>query len=182
MRPWSADDKTYQVTVTATDSAGLSDTINLTIEVVDVPELPEIITGLSVSGPRSVNHIENNMKAVATYEALGDDAAMAQWTLEGDDAGDFRLSSYSGMSTMLMFRRKPNYEMAWTPTPTTLYKVTVKASHGSGDRDGDGHPARHRLCHRRDNAPEFEERPWRSPENSAVGPSMGKTPVVGHRR
>ena len=52
---------------------------------------------------------------------------------EGPDADDFRLSSSSGMSTMLMFRSSPNYEMPMDADTDNTYMVTVKASYGSGD-------------------------------------------------
>ena len=130
-------DKTYDVTVTATDRAGLSDTVNVTIHVVDVDEPPVIIDGLRIDGPSGQNYDENGDTAVGTYEVQGLNAAMAQWTLEGADAGYFSLSSAMGMSTMLMFSSSPNFEMprgmAMSDTNTNTYMVTVKASHGSGD-------------------------------------------------
>ena len=52
--------------------------------------------------------------------------------MEGDDYGDFRLSSSSGMSTMLMFRSSPDYEMPMDADTDNTYMVTVKASYGSG--------------------------------------------------
>ena len=46
---------TYMVTVTATDPGGLSATVNVTIEVTDVDEAPEIMVGgLAISGDRTV--------------------------------------------------------------------------------------------------------------------------------
>ena len=133
------NDKTYQVTVTATDAAGLSDTVSLTIEVVDVHEAPEIITGPNVSGPHSVNYAEDRTDAVGTYTYTtdGESEAMAAWTLEGDDAGDFSLSSSSGMSTMLMFSPSPDFEMPADADGDNVYMVTVKAMEGDdmGTRD-----------------------------------------------
>ena len=130
-----ADDKTYEVTVTGTDRKGLSDTINLTIEVVDVPEAPEIITGLSVSGSAAENYAEKDTDAVATYEAGGDNAANASWTLEGADDGAFVLEG-NGMSRMLMFMTAPNFEMPTDNGMDNGYMVTVKVDDGSGTEEG----------------------------------------------
>ena len=124
----------YRVTVTATDPSGLDDTIAITIEVLDVPEEPTITEGgISISGLSTVeNYTENGTDAVATYEAQGENAARARWSLEGADSGDFRLDG-TGMSRMLKFRSSPNYEMAMDADTDNTYMVTVKASHGSGD-------------------------------------------------
>ena len=87
------DKDTYTVTVTATDPSGLSTTVNVTIEVTDVDEAPEIMLGgLAISGDRSVE-VEEGTTAVETYTATGPNADMAAWTLSGDDAGDFSISS-----------------------------------------------------------------------------------------
>ena len=126
-----ANDKTYDVTVTATDSKGLSDTVNLTIEVVDVNEAPTTTLGdLSVSGSASETYMENGAVAVGTYEAQGENAASARWTLEGADSGDFRISS----AGVLTFRTSPNYESPADADRDNVYMVTVKAAAG-GEMD-----------------------------------------------
>ena len=122
----------YSVVVTATDPSGLSDTINITIEVEDEPEDPVITDGgLTVSGLALENYPENNTDAVATYTAEGENAANAGWTLEGADSGDFRLSSTSGATTMLMFRSSPNFEAPADTGTDNAYEVTVKATEGT---------------------------------------------------
>ena len=74
-----------------------------------VDEAPEImIGGLGISGMRSVRYAENGTDAVATYTAVGPESASATWSLGGDDAGDFNISS----SGMLTFRSSPDYEDA----------------------------------------------------------------------
>ena len=120
--------KSYMVIVTATDRADLTDTIEVTIEVLDVDERPDITAGgISVSGPASMDYAENGMGAVGTYEVQGPNAANATWSLEGPDAGDFRLDG-SGMSRMLKFSPAPNYEMAADADTNNVYMVTVKAT------------------------------------------------------
>ena len=124
----------YSVVVTATDPTDRKDTINITIEVKDVAEKPTITDGgLTVSGLASENYPEDRTDAVATYTAEGENEANARWTLEGDDSGDFRLSSTSGATTMLRFSSLPNFEMPTDADTDNTYMVTVKASYGSGD-------------------------------------------------
>ena len=43
-----------------------------------------------VSGDATVSYAENGTEAVATYAADGPDAAMATWSLSGDDIGRLR--------------------------------------------------------------------------------------------
>ena len=82
------------VTVTATDPGGLSDSVDVTIKVTDVDEAPEIIAGgLAISGPASASYAENGTDPVATYTLAGPESDSGRWTLSGDDASDFRISS-----------------------------------------------------------------------------------------
>ena len=118
----------YMVTVTATDPNGLSDSIDVTIMVTDVDEPPEIIVGgLAVTGKSATNYAEDRRDDVATYTAAGPDAATATWTLEGDDAGDFDISS----SGVLTFRTSPDYESPADADADNAYMVTVKANDGT---------------------------------------------------
>ena len=58
---------------------------------------------------------------VATYTASGPESASASWSLEGDDAEDFEISS----GGVLTFVSAPDYEAKST------YMVTVKADDGT---------------------------------------------------
>ena len=119
---------TYTVTVTATDSFGISSTITVTIKVTNVDEPPVIsVGGLVVTGMRSVEYAENGTGMVATYGAVGPDAARAGWSLEGDDAGDFRIST----AGVLTFRASPNYETPADADTDNVYMVTVEANDGT---------------------------------------------------
>ena len=118
---------TYTVHVIATDPSGASDTIIVTIQVVDVDEEPKVSKkGLAVSGDRSVTVAEGSSGDVATYTASGADAGGATWSLEGTDAGDFNISS-----GILSFRSTPNYESAADQNTDNVYNVTVKATSGN---------------------------------------------------
>ena len=116
---------TYMVTVTATDPGGLSASIDVTINVTDVNEAPKILVGgLSISGSAPAPYAENGTGPVATYRAVGSNAASATWALSGADAGDLRISS----SGVLSFPRSPNYEAPADADTDNVYQVTVRAS------------------------------------------------------
>ena len=116
---------TYEVTLTAEDSFGDTASIDVTIMVTDMDEPPEIMAGgLSISGRSNMDYAENGTGPVATYVVSGPDAALASWSLEGDDAGDFMIEG-SGMSVMLRFRSSPDHEAQGT------YMVTLKADDGT---------------------------------------------------
>ena len=89
----------YNVTVTATDtghpSTGadrLSDSIEITIKVTDVDEVP-VPKIINVTGDSTPSYAENNTAAVGEYEVsvYGGEVANPSWTLEGTDADDFML-------------------------------------------------------------------------------------------
>ena len=119
--------QTYMVTVTAEDSFGSSSSIDVTIMVNPIDEVPEIMTGgLAISGQSAAEYAENGTGMVATYTASGPDAASATWTLDGDDAGDFMISG-----GMLSFRSAPDYEMPADADTDNVYEVAVKAADGT---------------------------------------------------
>ena len=119
---------TYTVAVTATDPSGLTATITVTITVTGVDEAPEItVGGLAVSGTTRVDYAENGTGMVDTYTASGPESANARWSLEGDDAGDFRISS----GGELTFVRAPDYENPADANTDNTYMVTVKADDGT---------------------------------------------------
>ena len=119
---------TYTVTVTATDPSGLQTTITVTIKVTGVDEAPEItVGGLAVSGTTRVDYAEDRRDAVATYMASGPESANARWSLEGDDAADFRISS----GGELTFVRAPDYENPADANTDNTYMVTIMADDGT---------------------------------------------------
>ena len=120
----------YMVTVTATDPRGLSDSVDVTIMVVDDNEAPEVILGgLAISGRNVVDYAENGMGAVGDYNALGPDAADATWGLSGADAGAFSISS----AGVLTFMAPPNYESPADANTDNTYMVMVTANDGTND-------------------------------------------------
>ena len=124
------DKDTYMVTVTATDPGGLSATVNVTIKVTDVDERPVIMLGgLAISGRASVDYAEDRTDAVGTYMPVGPDAASATWSLSGDDAGDFMISS----GGELAFRTDPDFERPSDADGDNVYEVTVVANDGTNE-------------------------------------------------
>ena len=118
------------VTVTATDPRGLSDSVDVTIMVVDDNEAPEVMLGgLAISGRNAVDYAENGMGAVGDYNALGPDAADATWSLSGADEGDFEISS----AGVLTFMASPDYEMPMDANNDNIYMVMVNANDGTND-------------------------------------------------
>ena len=114
---------TYSVTVTARDSGGLSDSIDVTITVNNVEEVGML------TGDASDDYAENGTAAVGTYTADGPVAA--SWSLEGDDMGAF---SIGGSSGELMFVTSPDFEAPTDMGMDNMYQVTVKAEAG-GEMD-----------------------------------------------
>ena len=111
----------YTVMVTATDPRNLSATTTVTITVTNVDE------GFEVSGPAAVDYAENGTDPVATYSVAGPDSDMATWSLEGDDMGDFSISS----GGVLTFNSPPDYENPMDMDGDNVYMVTVVANDGA---------------------------------------------------
>ena len=119
---------TYMVTLNAEDSFGDSASIPVTIMVTDMDETPVITAGgLAISGPSNMDYAENGTGSVATYMVSGPDAASASWSLGGDDAGDFTISS----GGVLAFESSPDYEEPADADTDNIYMVTVKANDGT---------------------------------------------------
>ena len=116
-------DNVYMVTVRASDGTKYADRM-VKVTVTDVNEAPEIVYGgLGISGSSSVSYADDRRDAVATYRAAGPNAASARWSLAGDDAGDFRISS----GGVLTFRTSPDYDNPADADGDNVYMVTVKA-------------------------------------------------------
>ncbi len=129
-------DNVYEVTVRASDGT-MHDDRAVRVTVTDRNEKPAITlvpaTGLRISGSTSESYPENGSGAVATYTAMGPNAASATWRLTGADRSDFRLSG-SGASRMLMFRSSPDYENPGSADGDNTYTVTLNAS-ANGESD-----------------------------------------------
>ena len=121
--PADADtDNAYEVTVTASDSSGLSESIDVTITVTNVDEAPPVITG-----DAALDYAENGTGPVATYSATDPDSATITLSLGGDDAADFDISA----GGVLTFKSSPDHETPADADTDNAYEVTVVASDGT---------------------------------------------------
>ena len=122
---------TYMVTLKAEDSFGASSSIDVTIEVNPIDEVPV------VSGEETPEYPEDGRGAVTTYTAADPEGtAIRSWTLAGTDAAAFTIEG-----GVLRFAKTPDYE---NPTdvqgtsPSTAaamdnsYEITVQAMDSTG--------------------------------------------------
>ena len=109
--------ETYTVTVTATDSSGLFDTIEVTINVANVNEAPVV----TVTAP--VRYPENSTGAVAFYTASDPDSSTINWSLLGDDKDVFSIAN-----GVLAFKTPPDYENPGDADDNNVYQIIVQAS------------------------------------------------------
>ena len=115
---------TYMVSVTATDSYGLSATTMVTIMVTNVDEAPNL------TGEATAEYAENGTGPVATYTAVDPEGADIVWSVTVVDAADFSIEN-----GVLMFKSPPDYERQVGNQPKTTYTVTIEASDGGGESD-----------------------------------------------
>ena len=80
---------------------------------------------LEITGQESVNYSEGSTDAVATYEVANAEDNPVDWTLSGDDAGDFSISD-----GVLTFDTPPDREAPADADENNVYMVTVEASAG----------------------------------------------------
>ena len=116
----------YAVVVTATDPSGASDSIQVTINVLDVHD-PVRITGVS-----SVRYAENGREPLASFTAFDEGDHVIRWSVSGRDDDLFTIDD-----GVLAFREPPNYEDPQSGSDSTLlstrnvYRVTVEAAGGT---------------------------------------------------
>ena len=102
------------------DDVTVDDTVEVTINVIDVNEPP------SLSGSSAESYDENGGAAVASYTAIDPEGAAITWSLSGADRGDFSISA----GGVLSFNASPNFEDAQDADTNNIYLVTVEASDG----------------------------------------------------
>ena len=125
--------RSYSVTVSVRDSknadgtadTATDDTINITINVLNVDEAP------GITGSTSETFPENGTRAVATYTGRDPEQGTVTWTLLGTDGGDFAISS----GGVLSFDPAPDYENPKDSNADNVYNVTVQASDGRNNNN-----------------------------------------------
>ena len=112
-------DNIYEVTVRASDS-DLMSTLDVEVTITDTNE-----SG-TITGPTSIDYLENDTTAVATYSATDPEGNDITWSIAGTDAARFSINEDGELS----FRSSPNYEAPNDANKDNLYEVTVRASDG----------------------------------------------------
>ncbi len=122
-----------EVTVTATDSAGLASSAvaTVTIKITDVNEKPTFSAADSAASPptnlKSADNAENTNADIAVYTATDPEDRSLTYHLMGPDANKFQFKA----SRALSFTGKPDYESPADANRDNVYEVTVRASDGS---------------------------------------------------
>ena len=144
MLDYESTKKTYMVTVTASDLEGLNSSVDVTIEVTDVDEAPDL------EGPSNQDYPENGTGPVATFTATDPEGKTPVWTLlvnadgdqvidgdGNDDVGDAdvansALFSIDESSGVLTFNDPPDYEVpvGGTGRNSNTYMLVLQASDG----------------------------------------------------
>ena len=120
---------TYAVTVTATDPAGMTDVITVTITVTGVNEPPDI-TG-DVDDYAETTADDPNTADVADFTATDPESAGAvTFDLSGADSALFALSD----AGVLTFDSPPNFEAPGDADKDNTYELTVGARDADGNR------------------------------------------------
>ena len=122
----------YEVTVTATDTDD-SVTTTVAIEVTNVTELT------SITGPSSVEFLENSWSRVATFTASSEeDRADIQWIVGGADSGHFSMDNPPGALRFALdtvapriFSEPPDFEAPVDGDAANTYELTLIARAGS---------------------------------------------------
>ena len=133
-------DNVYNVTVTVTDngidgargaSNHLSISKSLAVTVTDVNETPTLTTA-----PSTATFDENATGVVATYIATDPDATTGtmSWDLQGNDAGDFNITSTVNGTAELTFKSPPDYERPDDTGTNNVYDVTVRVRDNGSPR------------------------------------------------
>ena len=92
--------------------------------------------GAQETETRQVEYEENSDQQVDRFNARDPEGGNVYWSLTGDDASHFSLSTSKGGSTGLNFKSPPDYEMPSGGGATgtaNVYKVTVQAGDGGAD-------------------------------------------------
>ena len=130
----TAMNNTYVVTVKVEDTGGLSDTHRITVTVTDVNETPTISFPISSTITEDENTATTEI--IATYVATDPDATTGtmSWDLQGNDAGDFTITSTVNGTANLYFAASPNFEGPADTGTNNVYDVTVRVRDNGSPR------------------------------------------------
>ena len=117
----SNQDNKYEISVMVTDDQGLTDRVDVTVTVINHAEGVE--PTISTRRPPST-YRENGTSAVYTFRATDPQQQIITWSLEGEDAGDFDLSTGGALT----FRTTPDFEVPTDSDGQNDYELTVIAT------------------------------------------------------
>ena len=119
-------DNEYGITVVASDSGNLRDTVDATITITEVNEGPE------VSGRQAHTVVEGQELSGASFTAADPEGdAITRWSLSGSDGGDFEISE----TGVLTLRNVPDYDRPADSNRDNEYLVSIRA-YDAGNRYG----------------------------------------------
>ena len=122
-----------RVAVLATDIGNLAATHRTHSEVTDVNETPMI-----TSGPATISKGENTAttEVIATYVAEDPDATTGTmtWDLQGNDAGDFTITTVVNGTAVLRFAASPDFEAPADTGTNNVYDLTVRVRDNASPR------------------------------------------------
>ena len=124
----SGRDNEYNLTVAATDSGGLSASLDVTVTVTAVDEGPEI------TGTSTYTVAEGGILAGADFTGRDPEtpsAEVSSWRLAGSDSGDFTITGTGQNSARLTFRNPPDYDRPADSNRDNEHLVTIRAYNGS---------------------------------------------------
>ena len=121
-------DNRYEISVMVTDDQGLTDRVDVTVTVINHAEGVE--PTISTRRPPST-YRENGTSPVYTFRATDPQQQTITWSLEGDDAGDFDLSTGGALT----FRTAPDFENPVDSDRLNDYELTVVATDEDRHRD-----------------------------------------------
>ena len=121
----SGTDGLYLVTVVAEEDGGLTDSLDVAVEVTDLNEGP------TVSGGDNFTFPENREPTPVLGTYTGRDPGspgtpINRWSLSGSDGGDFLINE----NGELTFRNTPDYDRPADSNRDSLYQFSVRASDG----------------------------------------------------
>ena len=117
----------YDVTVKVTDAGNLFDTLAVNVTVTNVNEAPEITTVSTTYTAFTVDENTETSVVIKTYMATDVDAdTTLTWSLEGNDAGDFTITTNAQGHGDLKFASVPNFEIPDDTGTMNDYDIRVK--------------------------------------------------------
>ena len=144
-----ADGNSHTVTVTATDSMGATDTIDVTISVTNVNEDPTLTTlTTTVQKVGRIERAENETALdgdastpesvdAANFTGSDPEGGTVELSTSGTDGDMFKLTATEatndGYTETLAFKANPDFEMPGDANGDNIYEVTVVATDGNGN-------------------------------------------------